>query len=138
MKDAIIKDLELQWKDHFHMRDQSWKTVTYTAVFFVGILGLEIKGSENFVMYFAYCLLILVSTVGGLIVSHHRLRQKQKFEFIKKYEQELGLYDLKKDIILSTDYESGAIGRIFTAVYLEVIQYSFSVIGIVLIFARAI
>jgi hypothetical protein len=42
-KEAIIKDLELQWKDHFHMRDQTWKTLTNSTLFFFGIVGLEIK-----------------------------------------------------------------------------------------------
>jgi hypothetical protein len=59
-KEAIIKDLELQWKDHLHMRDQTWKTLTNSILFFLGIVGLEIKGVGNFVMIPAYLTLIFI------------------------------------------------------------------------------
>jgi len=39
----FLKDLELQWHDHFHMRDQTWKTLQYIVLFFWGVVGLDIK-----------------------------------------------------------------------------------------------
>jgi len=36
------------------MRDQTWKTLTYTAVFFLGVVGFEIKGANDFVIIFVF------------------------------------------------------------------------------------
>jgi len=79
MKEVYLKYLEMQWNDHFHMRNQTWKTLTYTAVFFIGIVGLEIKVANDFVMICLYSLLMIVMVFGWSTASHHRVRQKGKF-----------------------------------------------------------
>jgi len=38
-RDAMLKDLELQWQDHFHMRDQTWKALHNAALLFVGVIA---------------------------------------------------------------------------------------------------
>ena len=64
---AVVADLQLQWHDHFHMRDQTWKTLNISALIFVGVVGLEIyKGTPAIVMIAAYSALVLVSVVGFL------------------------------------------------------------------------
>lgn len=88
---ALLKELELQWKDHQDMRDQSWKTLTNTTLFFLGTVGLEIKGVGEFVMVTAYVALILVAIFGWAVAKHHGVRQKQKFDIIDRCEELLGL-----------------------------------------------
>lgn len=98
---GAIKDLELQWHDHFHMRDQTWKTLNNSAIIFVGVVGLEIyKGTPAIVMIAAYSALILVSALGFLVAVHHRhIQQKIKFPIIVRYEVILGLTPAFEDIL---------------------------------------
>ena len=96
---ALSSDLQTQWQDHFHMRDQSWKVLQYSIFFFLGVVGLEIKAIDKAFLIPAYIALILTSAFGGIVALHHRRRQNEKFEIIKIYEQELSLYDLKRPIL---------------------------------------
>jgi hypothetical protein len=134
--EAIIKDLELQWKDHFHMRDQTWKTLTNSTLFFLGLVGLEIKGVGDFVMIPAYLTLVLISFVGYKIASHHRIRQEQKHAIITRYEKLLKLYDIKKDIIEQTDTDRSFLGRTYTAKFIIYLQIGICVVGVFLLLRR--
>ena len=100
-REGAIKDLELQWNDHLHMRDQTWKTLNNSALIFVGVVGLEIyRGTPSIVMIAAYSALILVSTLGLLVALHHRrIQQKVKFPIIVRYEIILGLTSVFEDIL---------------------------------------
>jgi len=101
VRDGVLKDLELQWTDHFHMRDQTWKTLNNAALLFVGVVGLEIyRGTPHIVMVAAYSALVLVSVLGLLVAWHHRhIQQKIKFPIIVRYEVLLGLAPLFEDIL---------------------------------------
>jgi hypothetical protein len=48
--DDISHDLQTQWQDHFHMRDQTRKVLQYSILFFLGVIGLEIKGVGSLVL----------------------------------------------------------------------------------------
>lgn len=132
----MLKDLELQWKDHFHMRDQTWKTLTNAALVFLGVVGLEIKNVGNFVMIPAYSVLILISILGWTVASHHRVRQGEKFAFIRKYEQALGLFDEKKAIIENADKKSGIAGKVFTARFIEFMHAGIGIVAFFLLLRR--
>jgi len=135
-KEAIIKDLEIQWNDHFHMRDQTWKTLANSVLFFLGIVGLEIKGIVNFVMIPAYIILIFIAFIGWAVAAHHRLRQKQKFAIIKIYEEELNLFKLKQKIIEKADSKKNVAGKIFTARFIEIMQIAIGVVALILLLRR--
>ena len=75
-KEILSKDLETQWKDHFHMRDQMWKTIQYGVLFFVGVVGLDISKNTNInLVILAYIALFLTSILGFIVVLHLRKRQ---------------------------------------------------------------
>lgn len=135
-RDAVLKDLELQWKDHFHMRDQTWKTLSNAALVFLGVVGLEIKDVGDFVMIPAYVVLLLVAILGWTVASHHRVRQKQKFTFIAQHEQYLGLFDNKKPIIEDADKKSGIAGKVFTARFIELMHAGIGVVAPFLLLRR--
>ena len=136
MKDAMIKDLEIQWKDHFHMRDQTWKTLSNSVLVFLGIVGLEIKNVGDIVMIPSYLVLIFIASIGWAVAAHHRVRQRQKFSFIQNYEEQLGLFDLKREIIEKADKESGLPGKIFTARFIEITQCGIIIIALFLLIKR--
>lgn len=51
---AISSDLQTQWQDHFHMRDQTWKVLQYSILFFLGVVGLEIKAVDTVFLVLPY------------------------------------------------------------------------------------
>ena len=132
-KEAILRDLDIQWRDHFHMRDQTWKMLTNSMLFFLGIVGLKIKGVSMVVMIPAYIVLIIVSFMGWMIAKHHRVRQAQKFAIISKYEDVLGLSDIKRPILKPDTKTHTFLGEVFTAKFIEMIELGILLIGILLL-----
>lgn len=136
-KEAIIKDLEIQWTDHFHMRDQTWKVLTNTLLFFVGTVGLDIKEVSKPVMLCAYGALVLIAAFGVIIAWHHRIRQGQKFKIIQMYEEALGLYAKKREVLSEDKANRYLVGTVFTVRFIEIVQFLIAVIACVLFFAKA-
>lgn len=64
---VISSNLQTQWQDHFHMRDQTWKVLQYSILFFLGVVGLEIKQVDTFYLVIAYAALFLTSAFGVII-----------------------------------------------------------------------
>ncbi|WP_176722230.1 hypothetical protein [Candidatus Thiosymbion oneisti] len=54
------------------------------------------------------------------------------------YEEKLGLFDLKENIINEADTKSGSAGKIFTAFFIGVVQICFGLIGLVLLINRIV
>jgi len=136
IRKAMLKDLELQWHDHFHMRDQTWKTLTNSALLFLGVIGLEIKDVGNFVMIPAYIVVVLTAAFGWIVATHHRIRQGQKFAFIKMYEDKLGLYEYKKEIINKGNIAKGLVSKIFTAGFIRFVHLGFGFVALILLIRR--
>ena len=117
MKEIYLKDMEIQWNDHFHMRDQTWKTLQYTIAIFLGVVGLQFKeGIDPNILLIAKSALLVTSLLGLIIALHHRIRQRLKFDLINFYEEKLGL---KPDIdpILQR-YESGFFNIVNTSTFI--------------------
>jgi cytochrome b561 len=136
MREAMLRDLDIQWRDHFHMRDQTWRTVTNSVLLFLGVIGLEFKGIGNLVMIPAYLVVIMMALFGWVVAGHHRLRQSQKFTMITMYEKKLELFDLKKDILEQGDAKSGFASKAFTAVFIHAIHISIGVVAFLLLIRR--
>lgn len=116
----LSSNLQTQWQDHFHMRDQSWKVLQYSILFFLGVVGLEIKQVDSSYLLLAYGAVILTSAIGLGVVLHHRRRQKEKFKIIKAHECELGIDTLIKSVLDRA--HTTWIGRINTSTYIVVMQ----------------
>lgn len=126
-KQAISNDLQTQWQDHFHMRDQTWKVLQYSIFFFIGVVGLEIQEVDKSVLILAYLAVFVTSLMGVIIAFHHRRRQKEKFRIILTYEKELGLYELIKPVL---DNSHGSFtGRMNTSTYIVVMQTALALIA---------
>ena len=130
LREALIKDLDIQWRDHFHMRDQTWKTLTNSLLLFLGVVGLEIKGLGVSVMIPAYIVVIVTALFGMAVAAHHRSRQKQKFAMISLCEEQLGIAQYKKDIL---GQEDGLAGKLFTAGFIELVHFSIGVVAVALL-----
>lgn len=131
MKEATLKDLEIQWNDHFHMRDQTWKVLSNSILLFLGVIALELKGIADLVMIPSYSTVVFLSYYGWKVATHHRLRQGEKFAIIKKEEELLGIYELKRDIL-----ERRGVEAIYTAKFIEGMQVVIGLIGTILLLRR--
>ncbi len=127
----LSNNLQIQWQDHFHMRDQTWKVLQYSILFFLGVVGLEFKEVDPIVMIPAYMAVMLTSFFGFFIALHHRRRQKEKFEIIEKLETELGISTLIKPIL--NNAHKTFIGRINTSCYIVLMQFCVFLVSIILI-----
>ncbi len=127
MKQLISSDLQTQWNDHFHMRDQTWKVVQYSILFFLGAVGLEIKGVDRTVLIAAYAAVVVTSTFGVFIAMHHRQRQKEKFQIIEIYERELELDTLIKPVLDAAN--KTFVGRVNTSAYIVVMQLAIALVA---------
>ncbi|MBI4765579.1 MAG: hypothetical protein HY787_13405 [Deltaproteobacteria bacterium] len=126
-KDAISKNLQTQWQDHFHMRDQTWKVLQYSILFFLGVVGLEIKQVNTVYLVIAYGAAILTSLFGFFIAIHHRRRQKEKFEIIAAHEHELEIDILVKPILEKS--HTKWLGRINTSTFIVIMQASLFILS---------
>lgn len=118
--EIISRDLQSQWQDHFHMRDQTWKSLNYSILLFIGVVGLQMKVTDKPILSLAFLAVLLTSAFGILIAIHHRRRQHEKFEIIKIYERELGLDQLLAPVLGKSRKTWD--GRINTAVFVVVMQ----------------
>jgi hypothetical protein len=90
--EARIKDLELQWQDHFHARNQTWKALSVSAALAVALIGLDWQTDEPIVTLIASLLLALVAIFGMQITIRHRnYVETKKFKAIIELEKSLGL-----------------------------------------------
>lgn len=130
--DAIARDLQTQWQDHFHMRDQTWKVLQYSILFFLGVIGLEIKAVDKVFLILSYGAVLCTSAFGVVIAVHHRRRQNEKFEIIRIYERELGLDVLIKPVL--DQAHSSITGRVNTGSYIVVMQCVIFIVALALLF----
>lgn len=129
--DILLKELEIQWQDHFHMRDQTWKTLQYSILFFLGVVGLEFKVVDKIFLLPAYISVFIISLLGISVALHHRKRQKEKFRMITIYEKELKTYELIEDILKKS--KLGILGKIDTLKFIIATQIGLCCVYIFLI-----
>lgn len=86
--DILLKELELDWQDHFEIRKQSWNTVIASGALVVGLLSMNKFPFDNGVLMTSGCLgLMALSIFGILIAKHHRQCEKEKFAYIRAIEK---------------------------------------------------
>ena len=127
----ISQDLQTQWQDHFHMRDQTWKVLQYSILFFLGVVGLEIKGVDTHVLVVGYIGVVMTALSGAVIACHHRRREKENFEIIKIYERELELDVLIKPVLEKA--QTGIFGRVNTTNYIVGMQIAVLAVSLILL-----
>lgn len=127
LKEIISKDLETQWKDHFHMRDQTWKTIQFSILFFIGVVGLNVTTDNKVIIVLAYVALCITSLIGLIVATHLRKRQKEKFKIIRKFEELLGIYVYIKEIV--DESKKGVFGRIDTTFFILFIHIFIMIIS---------
>ena len=91
--DILLKELELDWQDHFEIRKQSWNTVIASGALIVGLLSMNKFPFDNGVLMTSGCLGLMALSIFGLLVAkHHRQCEREKFAYIRAIERLLPIH----------------------------------------------
>ena len=97
--EALLKQLEIQWNDHFQTRGQTWKALEISALIAVALVWIDWKINNQLVTLGVALLLAIVALFGMQITLRHRNRVEiTKFEIITSLEKSLGFTDIKLDL----------------------------------------
>lgn len=84
--------MDLAWRDHHHMREQTWRTVQIEAALVAGLIGLDWQIQNVYVTIAAGSLVMVAAMFGVQITLHHRKGEIRKFTHITNCEEALGLH----------------------------------------------
>ncbi len=90
-RDVLIAILENEWQDHFHTRNQAWKTLDIDAILVVALLGISWQLKNSLATSLAAALLIIAAFFGACITIHHRNVEITKLTHIYHIEEKLGM-----------------------------------------------
>ena len=95
--DSIRLAMDLAWRDHHHMREQTWRALQIEAALAVGLVGVDWQIQNIYVTIAAGVLVVIAAIFGVLITLHHRKGEIRKFTHIVNCEEALGLHG--KDLL---------------------------------------
>jgi hypothetical protein len=95
--ESIRLAMDLSWRDHHHMREQTWRALQIEAALAAGLVGIDWQIQNIYVTIAAGILVVIASTFGVLITLHHRRGEIRKFTHIVNCEEALGLHH--KDLL---------------------------------------
>jgi hypothetical protein len=98
--DTLRMGMEIAWREHQHVRDQTWKSVQLVALVAVGLVTadahLQTKAAtltQSTVSTVVTGLLVVsLGYFGARLGVHHRNYQIEKFDEIRQCEHRLGLF----------------------------------------------
>jgi hypothetical protein len=95
--ESIRLAMDLAWRDHHHMREQTWRALQIEAALAAGLVGVDWQLQNIYVTIATGILVVIASTFGVLITLHHRRGEIRKFTHIVNCEEALGLH--RKDLL---------------------------------------
>lgn len=91
-KETLRRALDIEWRDHFQTRRQTWKTLEVTALLLLAFVIAD-RNLENTAAVATLGVLVAGVSITGLWVTvHHRRAQIRKFTHIDRLEESLGLH----------------------------------------------
>ena len=94
---VLVPILENEWRDHFHTRNQTWKTINIDGILVVALIGINWQLRDYLATSLVAGLLILTAFFGACITIHHRNVEIKKLTHIREIEKILGVMDLLND-----------------------------------------
>lgn len=91
-KDVILRQLQLEWQDHIQTRRQTWRTLEIEGALIVGLIGVDFKLDNLWVVSVLGFLVIIATLLGILITVHHRRGQVENFNRMYRLEEALDLH----------------------------------------------
>ena len=90
-KEDVRVAMRIEWEDHWHCRDQTWKTVASVISILAALVSAQLLLKNVFVTTIIGLLSFAASFFGALITIHHRNVERNKFSNIIRFEKFLGL-----------------------------------------------
>ena len=91
-KETLRRALDIEWRDHFQTRGQTWKTLEVTALLLLAFVIAD-RNLDNILAVAILGFLVAAVSITGLVVTvHHRRAQIRKFTHIDRLEDALGLH----------------------------------------------
>lgn len=135
--DSLCKLLDIEWRDHFQTRTQTWKALQCQLVIVVAIIGFDWKVDELASAIAAGLLLVPVAAFGMLITKRHREVECDRFANISAIEKRLGMrksYPKPKKLKFRMLFD---ISERTTAAFIFRLQFLIGVFAIVYVVLRA-
>ena len=95
--DSIRLAMDLAWRDHHHMREQTWRALQIEAVLVAGLIGIDWQIQNIYATVAAGILVLVAAPFGIQITLRHRQGEIRKFTHIINCEEALGLH--QKDLL---------------------------------------
>ena len=89
-KEVLLKFYDMEWRDHFQTRRQTWKTLEIDALLVVGLLGINWQLGNFIATGIVSLLLVMTAFFGARITIYHREVEIDKLSNIKEIETKLG------------------------------------------------
>ena len=104
--ETLRHQLQIQWQDHVQTRNQTWRTLQIEAAMFLAIIGADVALDNPWKLIPLGGILLVAAGFGIAVTIHHRKVQIQKFRFIFRLEQNLGLHrpDLMGEVIEPAEF----------------------------------
>ncbi len=90
--ESIRLAMDLAWRDHHHMREQTWRALQMEAVLVAGLVGIDWRIQNIYATIAAGLLVLAVAPFGIQITLRHRQGEIRKFTHIINCEEALGLH----------------------------------------------
>jgi len=140
-KDSVRQAMDIAWREHQHVRDQTWKSVQMVALFAVGLVTIDVRLASNIATIIAGLLVVLLGYWGTKITLHHRAYQIQKFTEIQNCERELHLIprivpDTVKPPVPMTFWDAFSPRVSHSAAFLLRMHIALMIFGVMFIFFR--
>jgi hypothetical protein len=90
--ESIRLAMDLAWRDHHHMREQTWRALQIEAVLVAGLIGIDWQIQNIYATFAAGLLVLIVAPFGIQITLRHRQGEIRKFTHITNCEEALGLH----------------------------------------------
>ncbi len=91
-QETLRQQLDIQWRDHFQTRTQTWWALQIVTAMLVGIIAADFKLNNPLALIPLGGIMFAATAFGIAITIHHRRIQILKFSFIHMLEEKLDLH----------------------------------------------
>jgi hypothetical protein len=97
-KQVLLKVLDIEWRDHFQTRKQTWSTLKTDAAFVVALVAIRFSFDNFIATRIISVLLIVIAFFGVGVTLHHNEVEFNKLTNIQTIEKILGVHPLLRGV----------------------------------------
>ncbi len=132
--DSIRDALDHAWRDHHHIRNQTWKALQLEAAAAAGIIALDVNSSNFIFSFFGGIFIFFISLFCSKLIIHHRKAEILKFKHIINFQRALGLQKPNLICEVKAPQEGLFNFRVNTSQYLMVVNLLIAILTMVFLY----